>query len=81
MVLEHGIDWLNATGSLGHMTKLRSLGDCWLGHDELLHVGEEGLLWGLLVSIVVIDSDVVSHSWLSPDWVLGEDGSELLWLR
>ena len=50
--------------------------------DELLHVWEELLLnWLLLwVSIIVIDDNVVGYCWLRPHWVLGEDGSELLWL-
>ena len=50
--------------------------------DELLHVWEELLLnWLLLwVSIIVVDDNVVGYCWLRPHWVLGEDGSELLWL-
>ena len=73
VVLKVGVDHL-----LWSFHHLRSL------LDELLHVWEELLLlnWLLLlwVSIIVIDDDVVCYCWWCPDWVLGEDGSVLLWL-
>ena len=65
---------------------LSNLWDNLLLLNKLLHVWEELLMlsWCLLwISIIVIDDNVVCYclGWWSPYWVLGEDGSELLWLR